>query len=68
VIFCHIYQTMDKVQNKPHSSVHHTPSSESFKVYWREAYHSLPFSAEVKNGGVIPPLSRTSSLFWCLIN
>jgi hypothetical protein len=24
---------MDKVQNKPHGSVHHTPSSESFKVY-----------------------------------
>jgi hypothetical protein len=29
----HIYQTMDKVQNKPYSSVRHTPSSESFKVY-----------------------------------
>jgi hypothetical protein len=29
----HIYQTMDKVQNKPYSSVQHTPSSESFKVY-----------------------------------
>jgi hypothetical protein len=24
---------MDKVQNKPYSSVQHTPSSESFKVY-----------------------------------
>jgi hypothetical protein len=33
VIFCHIYQTMDKVQNKPYSSVQHTSSSESFKVY-----------------------------------
>jgi hypothetical protein len=32
VIFYHIYQTMDKVQNKPYSSVQHTPSSESFKV------------------------------------
>jgi hypothetical protein len=29
----YIYQTMDKVQNKPYSSVQHTPSSESFKVY-----------------------------------
>jgi hypothetical protein len=27
------HQTMDKVQNKHHSSVHHTPSSESLKVY-----------------------------------
>jgi hypothetical protein len=26
-----------------------------------EAYHSLPSSAEVKNGGAIPPLLRTSS-------
>jgi hypothetical protein len=31
--FCHIYQTMDKVQNKPYRSVQHTPSSESLKVY-----------------------------------
>jgi hypothetical protein len=28
-----IYQTMDKVQNEPYSSVQHTPSSESFQVY-----------------------------------
>jgi hypothetical protein len=27
------YKTMDKVQNKPSSSVQHTPLSESFKVY-----------------------------------
>jgi hypothetical protein len=27
------YKTMDKVQNKPNSSVQHTPSSESFQVY-----------------------------------
>jgi hypothetical protein len=27
------YQTMDRVQNKPNSSVQHTPSSESFQVY-----------------------------------
>jgi hypothetical protein len=26
------YKTMDKVQNKPNSSVQHTPSSESFQV------------------------------------
>jgi hypothetical protein len=27
------YKTMDKVQNKPNSSVQHKPSSESFQVY-----------------------------------
>jgi hypothetical protein len=27
------YQTMDRVQKKPNSSVQHTPSSESFQVY-----------------------------------
>jgi hypothetical protein len=27
------YKTMDRVQNKPNSSVQHTPSSESFQVY-----------------------------------
>jgi hypothetical protein len=27
------YKTMDKVQNKPNSSVQYTPSSESFQVY-----------------------------------
>jgi hypothetical protein len=27
------YKTMDSVQNKPNSSVQHTPSSESFQVY-----------------------------------
>jgi hypothetical protein len=26
------YKTMDKVQNKPNSSVQHTPSSESFQI------------------------------------
>jgi hypothetical protein len=26
-------QDMDRVQNKPNSSVQHTPSSESFQVY-----------------------------------
>jgi hypothetical protein len=26
-------QTMERVQNKPNSSVQHTPSSESFQVY-----------------------------------
>jgi hypothetical protein len=29
----------------------------------READHSLPSSAEVKNGGAVPPLTHTSS--WC---
>jgi hypothetical protein len=29
-----IYKTMDKVQNQPNSSVQHTPSSESFQVYF----------------------------------
>jgi hypothetical protein len=31
-IFCLPHKTMDKVQNKPNSSVQHTPSSESFQV------------------------------------
>jgi hypothetical protein len=35
----------------------------SLGVKWprREADHSSPSSAEVKNGGAIPPLSHTSS-------
>jgi hypothetical protein len=32
------YKTMDKVQNKPNSSVQHTPSSESFQVYLCNRY------------------------------
>jgi hypothetical protein len=35
LVFCKTstYQTMDRVQKKPNSSVQHTPSSESFQVY-----------------------------------
>jgi hypothetical protein len=35
VVFCKTstFQTMDRVQKKPNSSVQHTPSSESFQVY-----------------------------------
>jgi hypothetical protein len=35
VVFCKTstYQTMDRFQIKPNSSVQHTPSSESFQVY-----------------------------------
>jgi hypothetical protein len=45
------YKTMDKVQNKPNSSVQHKPSSESFQVYqckgccnytWLKASQLLP--------------------------
>jgi hypothetical protein len=32
-LLSHTYKTMDRVQNKPNSSVQHTPSSESFQVY-----------------------------------
>jgi hypothetical protein len=33
------HKTMDEVQNKPNSSVQHTPSSESFQVYPFELLH-----------------------------
>jgi hypothetical protein len=36
------YKTMDKVQNKPNSSVQHTPSSESFQVYLIALWHVDP--------------------------
>jgi hypothetical protein len=45
VVFCKTstYQTMDRVQKKPNSSVEHTPSSESFQVYQnRNSPLSLP--------------------------
>jgi hypothetical protein len=42
------YQTMDRVQNKPNSSVQHTPSSESFQVqllssvtFWERRYRAV---------------------------
>jgi hypothetical protein len=47
VVFCKTstYQTMDRVQKKPNSSVQHTPSSESFQVYpSRRNYDGLFFS------------------------
>jgi hypothetical protein len=37
----YIYQTMDKAQNKPYSSVQHTPSSEFFKVYLYNVFWKL---------------------------
>jgi hypothetical protein len=39
------YKTMDKVQNKPNSSVQHTPSSESFEVYLLSFMYSSPLPA-----------------------
>jgi hypothetical protein len=38
VVFCKTatYQTMNRVQKKPNSSVQHTPSSESFQVYQQQ--------------------------------
>jgi hypothetical protein len=35
--------------------------SPGVKQTGREAHHSPPFSAEVKNGGAIPPFSHASS-------
>jgi hypothetical protein len=35
--------------------------SPEVKRLGREAYHSTPFIAEVKNGGVTPPLPHTST-------
>jgi hypothetical protein len=32
-----------------------------------EADHSLPSSAEVKNGGAIPPLPHYVFMIWCVI-
>jgi hypothetical protein len=37
---------MDKVQNKPNSSVQHTPSSEFFQVYFK-AIHKILFKHPV---------------------
>jgi hypothetical protein len=34
-LVCGRHKAMDKVQNKPNSSVQHKPSSESFQVYPR---------------------------------
>jgi hypothetical protein len=46
-----------------HPSIQWVPGAISLRVYrpGREADHSLPSSAEVKNSGVIPPLPRTTS-------
>jgi hypothetical protein len=51
VVFCKTstYQTMDRVQKKPNSSVQHTPSSESFQVY------SLSCSQEIAIGPQLKP-------------
>jgi hypothetical protein len=35
---------MDRVQNKPNSSVQYTPSSESFQVYLNTGIQKVPFS------------------------
>jgi hypothetical protein len=41
----------------------------SLRVKWQgsEVDHSPPSSAEVKNGGAIPPLSPCLFMSWCLI-
>jgi hypothetical protein len=39
------------------------PLSSKVQRHGREADQSPPFSAEVKNGGAIPPLPHTS--YWC---
>jgi hypothetical protein len=47
---------MDKVQNKPNSSVQHTPSSESFQVYLHMGSHAgrEQTLAQIQNGGIKP--------------
>jgi hypothetical protein len=44
------------------------PTGTGVKRQGREADHSPPSSAEVKNGGAIPPIPQYVFMAWCLIN
>jgi hypothetical protein len=67
---------MDKVQNKPYSSVQHTPSSESFKVYYllyifvRSRVEICSLTVGLQSEGKLPvdslTASRESALSWLL--
>jgi hypothetical protein len=58
------YKTMDRVKNKPNSSVQHTPSSESFQVYQKLIDSNLASATDLPSRAKIIQSAKQKATCW----